>query len=563
MKKTEKITFIHSISFKILVLVICIVVFSLIGSVLSANSKTRVIIEETNENYIMSLAEQGAQTISNIPSELASSREYANVMQGIVMKGVDSAYAYLVDADGTMLFHPAAEKIGQPVENSVIKGVVAQIQSGTIPKNEVVEYDYKGAIKYAGYAITGGNMIVVVTADKGEIVAPIDDMMKTMGFVAIATLFLSLIAGYIMSLFICRPIRQLTQIIEKTAQLDFSHNEDAKKLRNRKDETGHMARKVHDMRKNLRDMVTDINTASVQITTNVDGLKQVTDTINGMCTDNSATTQELAAGMEETAATTITINESVQGMKADADAITTMAQKGAETSDEVMARAKSLGDKTEQASSRTMAMYQSVKEKSQKAIEGSKAVDKINELTDTIMEISSQTGLLALNASIEAARAGEAGKGFAVVATEIGSLADQTSKAIANIGVIVQEVNSAVGNMTECMEETTEFLEKTVIGDYKEFKEVSIQYQEDADSYGDNMNEVKDAIQRLSTLIESSAQALDGIKDTVNEAAAGVTDIAEKTSGMVEKTTETHEMVSECYDCADKLKEIVDKFILK
>ena len=77
------------------------------------------------------------------------------------------------------------------------------------------------------------------------------------------------------------------------------------------------------------------------------------------------------------------------------------------------------------------------------------------------------------------------------------------------------------------------------------------------------MNEVKDAIQRLSTLIESSAQALDGIKDTVNEAAAGVTDIAEKTSGMVEKTTETHEMVTECYDCADKLKEIVDKFILK
>ena len=563
MEKTEKITFIQSISFKILVLVICIVVFSLIGNVVSANSKTRGIIEKTNENYIMSIAELGAQTISNIPSELASSGEYANVMQGIDMKGVDSAYAYLVDADGIILFHPTADKIGQPVENSVIKGVVAQIQSGTIPKNEVVEYDYKGAIKYAGYAITSGNMIVVVTADKGEIVAPIDDMMKTMAFVAIATLFLCLVAGYIMSLFICRPIRQLTQIIEKTARLDFSHNEGAKKLQNRKDETGHMARKVHEMRKNLRDMVTDINTASVQITTNVDGLKQVTDTINGMCMDNSATTQELAAGMEETAATTITINESVQGMKADADAITTMAQKGAETSDEVMARAKSLGDKTEQASSRTMAMYQNVKEKSRKAIEGSKAVDKINELTDTIMEISSQTGLLALNASIEAARAGEAGKGFAVVATEIGSLADQTAKAITNIGVIVQEVNSAVGNMTECMEETTEFLEKTVIGDYKEFKEVSIQYQEDADSYGDNMNEVKDAILRLSTLIESSAQALDGIKDTVNEAAAGVTDIADKTSGMVEKTTKTHEMVTECYDCADKLKEIVDRFILK
>ena len=87
------------------------------------------------------------------------------------------------------------------------------------------------------------------------------------------------------------------------------------------------------------------------------------------------------------------------------------------------------------------------------------------------MDITGQTNLLALNASIEAARAGEAGKGFAVVATEIGSLADQTSQAIANISAIVKEVNEAVGNMSECLEETTEFLEKSVSADYKEFEQ--------------------------------------------------------------------------------------------
>lgn len=563
MEKTEKITLIHSISFKILILVVCIVAYSLVGSVLSATSQSRKIVEETNENYILSLAEQGAQTIGNIPSELMSNGEYLSVMQGIEMKGVDSAYAYLVDADGTMLYHPTAEKIGQPIENSVIKGVVSELQAGKIPENEVVEYDYKGAIKYAGYAITSNNMIVVVTADKSESIAPIDNMVWLMVFIAIVTLVTCLIAGYIVSLFICRPIKRLTQIIEKTARFDFTPNPDSKKLKDRKDETGHMARKIHDMRKNLRGMVADINGVSGQITESVNGLKQISDTINNMCTDNSATTQQLAAGMEETAATTISINESVQGMKKDANAITDMAQKGADASNEVMERAKNLGAKTEQATNRTMDMYQSVKEKSQKAIEGSKAVDKINALSDTIMEISSQTGLLALNASIEAARAGEAGKGFAVVATEIGSLADQTSKAIANIGTIVQEVNVAVSNMTECMEETTEFLEKTVIGDYKEFKEVSVQYQSDADSYGNNMNEVKDAVKRLSALIDSSAKALDGIKDTVNESAAGVTDIAEKTSNMVEKASETNDMVAECYGCADNLKGIVDQFILQ
>ena len=519
-------------------------------------------MEESNENYILSLAEQGAQTITNIPEELINSDEYAAVMQGIEMKGIDSAYAYLVSADGTMLYHPTAEKIGQSVENSVIKGVVAEIEAGKTPQNEVVEYDYKGEIKYAGYALTGDNSIVVVTADKSDITDPLSRMINYMFGCALGTLIISVIAGYMVSKFICKPIQQMTEIVEKTARLDFTSTENGSSLRKRHDETGLMAREVHLMRGNLRDIVTNINETSGQITVNVDGLKQVTDLINTMCTDNSATTEQLAAGMEEAAATTINVNENVQDMKQNAEDIEQMAQQGAQQSDEVMQRAKNLGNKTEQASNRTMQMYQNVKDKSEKAIEGSKAVDKINELTGTIMEISSQTGLLALNASIEAARAGEAGKGFAVVATEIGSLADQTTRAIEDIGTIVKEVNEAVANMTECMKETTEFLEQSVLADYKEFKEVSVQYQEDADAYGNDMNQVRDAVNQLAGLAVTSAGALDGIKDTVNESATGVTDIAQKTSDMVSKAVEANDMVTECYSCADNLKAIVARFKL-
>ena len=563
MNKTEKVVFIHSISFKIILLVIAITIFTLAGSVLGANNEVKSILEDTNENYIMSIAEQGAQTISNIPEEIADDDEYTAVMKGIEMAGIDSAYAYLVSADGTMLYHPTADKIGQSVENTVIKGVVSELAAGKKPQDAVVEYDYKGDVKYAGYALTSNNMIVVITADKSEIVSPLNRMIRYMLGIAAGTLVLSVIIGYIMSIFICRPIQQMTQIIGKTSQLDFTPTENGGQLRKRRDETGLMARAVHDMRTNLRKMVQDINTASSDITTNVDSLRQTSDMINSMCTDNSATTQELAAGMEEAAATTVNVNENVQTMRQEAESIADMAGKGAEQSGEVMERAKNLGNKTEQASKRTMDMYQNVKDKSDKAIEGSKAVNKIDELSNTIMEISSQTGLLALNASIEAARAGEAGKGFAVVATEIGSLADQTSKAIADIGTIVKAVNEAVGNMTDCMKETTEFLEKSVLGDYKEFQEVSVQYQADADAYGDNMNKVKDAIDKLTALTETSAEALDGIKDTVNESATGVTDIAQKTSDMVEKTVDIHDKVTQCYGCADELNNIVAKFKLQ
>lgn len=562
MKEEQKVSFIHSISAKIMLLTVLAVVMSVLIVAFRAEAGAKKVVGDVSADYILSMAEMGVEIVNNLPQE-ADAGAYENALADISMEGIDSSYAYLVDTDGTMLYHPTAEKIGQPVENAVVLGVVAELAKGQVPVNETVTYDFKGVTKYVAYAITANRQIVVVTADEDEIMKPLNQIVSKIMLLSLGILAAAIVLAYVVSQFICRPIQQITTIIVDTAQLDFRSNPNGAKLRSRRDETGEMANAVHVMRRNLRSMIGDIDTASNQITQNVDGLQEITTTVDHMCSDNSATSQQLAAGMEETAATTVTINENIEVIKNGADDINSMATEGARTSEAIMMRANDLRTKTVEASTKTMTMYNNVKTKAQEAIEGSKAVDKINELTGTIMEISSQTGLLALNASIEAARAGEAGRGFAVVATEIGSLADQTSKAIKDIGTIVDAVNAAVSNMAECLEETTGFLENTVLTEYKEFEQVSEQYQEDADTFKTSMNDVSDAMAGLANSIDAIAQALSGINSTVGESSIGVSDIAEKTSDMVEKTGTTHDMVEECYTYVEKLREIVSQFVLQ
>ena len=563
METKQKVSFIHSITAKIMLMVVVVVALSLTACIVIADTKASTTVGNVNENYIMSLTESVANTLDKIPAEVDFSTQCAAVMQDMSMEGVSSAYGYLVDSDGTMLYHPTADKIGKSVENEVVKGVVSQLQSGNVPKNAVVTYDFKGTTKYAAYALTSDHKIVVMSADKDEIMEPVSNMVNLMAATMVISLIVCCFVALILTKMITKPIDELTLIITKTANFDFTRNANGKKLYSRKDETGFMANEIHIMRKNLREMVASIQDAGQKINENVSELNEVTDTVNQMCSDNSATSQQLAAGMQETAATTVTINENVSQIKGEAENINAMAEEGAKNSETVMDRALQLRTKTVTASNKTMDIYNSVKEKAEKAIEGSKAVEKINELTGTIMEISSQTGLLALNASIEAARAGEAGKGFAVVATEIGSLADQTSQAIANISAIVKEVNEAVGNMSECLEETTEFLEKSVSVDYKEFEQVSEQYKDDANVFKNSMGGIKTSMAQLAGAIEQIASALSGINDTVGESSVGVTDIAEKTSGMVEKTSSATDKVKECYQCVDELRDIVTKFTLE
>ncbi|MCR5301947.1 MAG: methyl-accepting chemotaxis protein [Lachnospiraceae bacterium] len=556
----EKISFIHSIAAKIMLLVLVCLVITVLVCTLIFVTKAKSEITDVTMKYIESVCSSERDLLNRKTPGAVSGDFYANALGGISVDGIEGSYAYLVSADGIMLYHPTADKIGSPVENDVVKGLVAQMQSGSKPEDGVARYYYKGSYKYAAYAVTNKDNILVISADEDQALAPMNRIRNIGIAVAVVMIIISLAGAYGISVLIVRPIHQLIEIVDRTSKFDFRHNPNSDKLVKRHDENGAMARSVGSMRKSLRRMVASIEEASTKINGNVDQLEDVTNVVNSMCTDNSATTQELAAGMQQTAATTESIYANIGYMKTGAEDIQVLSEAGDTMSKEVMDRAAKLRDKTMNAAARTREKYESVKSRSDKAIEESRAVEKINALTDSIMAISSQTSLLALNASIEAARAGEAGRGFAVVATEIGNLANQTSTTVADINNIVSEVNNAVSNMSGCLAETGAFLEETVLADYEDFANVSEQYNDDAVKFKESMNDVHESIVNLTDSISKISDAISGITSTVGESTVGVTDIAEKTTSMVSRTSETSGLVEESKNCVIQLRDIVGEF---
>ena len=559
-KNIDKVSFINSIAAKIMLLVfVCVgLTVTVCTFIFIKNAKSE--ITDVTLRYIKYVSAAERDLLNRKASAAVSKEFYQAALGEVKIDGIDGSYAYLVSQDGTMLYHPTESKIGQPVENEVVKGLVAQFQSGTKPEDGVARYLYKGSYKYAGYAITNKDQILVISADEDVALAPMNRIRNIGIIVSVVMLIICLAGAYAMAILIVRPIKSITDILDKTSKFDFRHNPAADSLVKRRDENGVMARAVSGMRTNLRRMVTSIEEASMKINGNVDQLEDVTNVVNAMCTDNSATTEELAAGMQETSATTESIYANIGYMKTGAEDIQALSEAGDTLSKEVMERAAVLREKTVNAANLTKEKYESVKIRSDKAIEDSKAVEKINALTDSIMAISSQTSLLALNASIEAARAGEAGRGFAVVATEIGNLANQTSTTVADINNIVGEVNNAVANMSGCLAETGTFLEETVLADYAEFAQVSEQYNDDAVKFKESMNDVHESIVNLTDSISKISDAISGITSTVGESTVGVTDIAEKTTNMVTRTSETSGLVEESKNCVASLQDIVGEF---
>lgn len=510
-------------------------------------------------SYVVPLYENGT-SIGILGMDIDFGQLTALVDDAIVF---DSGYSFVVSSAGNVLYHNEIASGTDLAEYN--GGELASVKEFVLDSSnqgKTMQYSYNGQDKYLSYVELKNGMKVVLTVPLEEIKADANALSGKILMFLVMGAAIATVLGILIGSTIAKPIKRITKIIKQTAQLDFKRTADIDKLMNKKDETGVMAKAVNEMCSVLRELINSMECIKDDLVGHMKRLDDVMRENNSISEDNSATTRGLAAGMEETTASTISIVDNIDAIQNNAEEIRDLSEREQQESRVIMTRARELRDNTGSSNEKAMAIYADMRKRTKEAVDKSKVVAKINELTDDIRNISSQTNLLALNANIEAARAGDAGRGFAVVATEIGVLANQTFKTVDGINEIVKEVNEAVDNMTSCIQVIMNFLEETVVADYDTFSQVGERYENDAQSFAESMQQIYSEISELNRKITEIVAAMDGVNQTITESADGVNVIAEKSEKAMKKTSEGYEYLRESETSLNHLKELIEKFKL-
>lgn len=446
---------------------------------------------------------------------------YANNLSGVKLEGMDSAYMYVVKNDGTMLYHPTKEKVGQSVENAVIKGVVQQLQDGKKPETAVVEYVFNGTTKYSAYTILNNENILVLTADESEALAGITTVTGVAIGISAIVVLIAIIISFIMGRRLMRPLVKVSTIIEDVAngniEADFSG------VKESNDEIGLIIGKMKELTQSLGSIVGKIRNSSDTMSSNSYELNDTSSQTLAANNEISKAVEDVAEGSTGMAASISKINENLLEMSNETKDINASVDEIKNQTVAVQDSSKIMNDKIKSMQDSSHKMDEGISAISKRIETVNTTVDKVSNIVSVIEEISCETNLLSLNASIEAARAGDAGKGFAVVAQEIRVLSDNTNTELENIKQII---SSLVEECRYCVQASG-----TIVEDNAKQKE---EIKAVLDEFGSLDEQIQKTAEKADE-IEELVTAMIELNDDITKSSNSLTDVSAANAAATEE----------------------------
>lgn len=472
------------------------------------------------------------------------------------VKTGETGYAYIVNKNGTIIFHKDKNRILDKIENQLINTQIERLNTGEKVIEGFGDYNYQGVDKVAYYKkVANTDWLVVTALDKSEYVSSVETIRNFIFLMIVLLVLISFIVALVYSRSVTAPISKLAQLMKQVSQGHLDVKADFHTSR----EIGILNDSFNHMLDNLQVLINKITSASLEVANAAENLTKIASDAYGFTRNVSEAIEEIAVGAHEQASDIKLGADKIDILANTMDDVnnyTSLIMDTSSNADKAVAnglkQVSLLSEKSKESSAISENIYNEV-------VELNAEIKRVERIINTITNISQQTNLLALNAAIEAARAGEAGRGFSVVADEVRKLAEQTANEaqdIQNIITSIEQKAEVVGQVVNSNEKVVEEQNNAVEDTKKAFQTIFTSIQE----MTKRIENIDKSIQNMNAEKVEIINTISNISKIANKTADGAENANSKSQQQFATVEQIKYYADDLSELANNLKDSIKRF---
>lgn len=484
------------------------------------------------------------------------------ILQNLEEQNKTTQYS-MINLDSEMyIFDEDESLIATKIEDGMLQETMTAIRSNTESDHGDIVYKDESGTKYIiAYQYNEEHGWAVISKDSEKnLYAEVYLVMQELGVICVVSCLIIAVLSWLFIHFSTKPLGYVTSALLDLKNLRIRKESRLEKYINCRSEVGQIATALDSLSDSFREIVETLGNCSDSLTQSAGRMSDSSGVLIQCAEENAAATELFTEHTEKVNETVRQVDSEIGEIAEVVSKVETKIRIGNERSTELMKKVEEMRESASASLENTNTKIEENHIAIQKAMVNLQSLTQIDEMAKQILDITSQTNLLSLNASIEAARAGEAGRGFTVVAGEIGNLATSSSRTASEIQAICSETRQNIAKVQECFDNIIFFMQNDIRVQFETFVYA-------ANEYNESISQIQEIIQEMKECSDVFVQSVSDIQGQIDSVQSNPAEVNVSTEDMLIKAGQTKQTTEELAEIARvnegnafSIREIVGRF---